>query len=777
MTFHGLLRVGATSSFTALSLAVASCRDSATAPPTAVEPSPSRSTVSVSAATVASGSVVTVTLRLFDDAGRPVNQGGRTVEFVPQGGLSTGSVGPTSDLGDGSYQAPFTGIIAGSPTGMGARVDGVAITSPLPTIRVTPGPFLPATSTVTISPRTVLPGGKAKLELITRDAAGNALDKGGLKVTLILAGGASAGVVGPVTDHNNGRYSAEFSALQPGPAIEVIAEVEGTPLTTPSVTMAVARGISIEDSRLTIAYDTVTIGNGLRVSLQLRDSANVARISGGDTVQFVMLQGATGTGVLDDFVDHDDGTYSANFTATKEGSVTFAAIINGREKKNDLATLAIEPTQVAPQKSSVYVSADTVAAGDSAIFTAELRDLHGVPVSSSNHTVNFSLSADGTSAGVIEPAQYEGDGVWSAKFTGIHAGTRVWVSATVDDSAEIQMLDDIGNSHLPSMIVIPGSVSVDSSRLTTHPSFISVGDTALIVLAARDAFGNDLTSGGLNVEVSRSGGAGVSVGRLTAVLDHDNGRYTSRYVADSSGSPDVIRATINGVSLASLLPEITVGTSCLAGPLSFSRSDLTINDTTRARVPVKSLTLPSGITTTLTVRLNDANSCPVVVPHSVAVTAAGGSTGEMGETVQLGDGRYEISFKGRVASGETILSAIVDGLPLASLPVRVSVVPGDISTHTSHLSADNATIAAGAQTVLRLQAKDVAGNRIHAGGRTVEFAVDGDIAHGTIAATVDNQDGSYSATYIAGASGGTDAIVAYIDGTPVTLKLMVTVLP
>jgi adhesin/invasin len=759
-----------------LLVVTAACSDDSAGPTAAGPISAAHAEVTASATSVASASAVTLTLRARDAQGRDLGHGGSTVVFTPGGGGSTGTVSGTLDRGDGSYEASFTGVIAGSATAIGALIDGVPVTTPLPAIRVTPGAFSAATSTITVTPRTVLPGGVAMVELISRDAAGNALDKGGLDVELHVAGGSSVGIVGPVTDHGDGRYTAAFTASNPGTPLGVTAEVNGAPLESPPPTVTVARGISLENSLLTVPFDSVTIGSGMRVTLELRDSSNVARTSGGDTVVFSVSGVAGGNAMLDDFVDHDDGTYTANLTATHEGVVTIGVRINGRDKA-DLPTVAIEKAPVTAQKSTVAVTTETIVAGDTTTFTAELRDLNGAPVTSADLRVEFTLSNDGTSSGAIGPARYEGSGIWSATFTAEKEGTRVRVGATIDDSTEIQMLDSLGNSHLPFISVIPGEVSADSSQLTADPPFINVGDTATIVLVTRDAYGNALTSGDHAVSFSRMGGPGASVGRILEVIDHGNGRYTAAYVGDSVGTQDVIAAAIDGHSVTSTLPAITVGPSCTPGPLSLSSSDLTINDTTSARVPVKALTLPSGVTTTLTIRVRDALDCPIAAFHAVAVTASGGqSTGVTGETVDLGDGRHVITWTGHTSGAAVTLTATVDGQPLSSTPVTVAVVPGDISTQTSLVTLSNSALAVGATGVIVVQARDGARNLITTGGRSLTFAVAGSGGGVVFGPTTDNHNGTYSATYTA-TTGGTRSIVAYIDGTPIVQRPVLTVSP
>lgn len=762
----------------------AACRDGSTEPGGgAGAAAAAYSQVTASQATVASGATAVLTLRAMDAQGRALSRGGSAVTFDASGGRSTGVLSSAIDKGDGTYEATFTGVIAGSGTTIGATIAGAAVTTPLPVIKVQPGAFSSARSTLAVNPRTVLPGGKATLEFTARDAAGNQLETGGLAVTLQVSGGSAVGVIGSVTDHGDGRYTAPFTAAQAGTPLTVSAIVEGAPASTSLPTLAVARGISLEYSLLSIPYDTLSINSGLRVTLQLRDSSDIARASGGDTVQFSVASGADGgEATLGDFTDHDDGTYTANLTGTRSGTVLLGVRVNGRNKGDDILTVTVQSSPFTAQQSVVRVSKVTLAAGDTATFVAELRDLNGKLLTAGDFTVSFSTtvngeSVDGMSAGEMSPTRYDGGGVYSAVFTAQKSGTPASVGAKVGDT-ELQMLDSSGVSHLPSITVSPGSASPDSTQLDTAPKRIPRGDSATIRLVARDAYGNPLAEGGLAVAFTRTGGAGVSVGHIGPMTDHEDGTYTARYFGDSTGAPDAIHAAIGGAAIISPAPTITVGPDCTAGPVSLAASDLTINDNTKAQFPVKVLTLPSGVTTTVTVRVADDKSCPVEQAHNVVVTAAGGtSTGVFGEVVNAGDGRYTVTFIGHTAGTPTILSATIDGAPLTSLPVAVTVVPGDISTKTSLTSSSLTSVAVGDTVVLTLEGYDGAGNRINVGGRAVVFVIESASDGGVIGPTKGAHDGTYAARYVAAKGGITDTIAALIDGTPVSKRVTVSISP
>jgi Invasin, domain 3 len=730
-----------------------------------------QSFVTVSRDTLVSGTLADLTLETRDANGRRITSGGHTVAFTASGGTSRGTVSPTTDRGDGTYAATFVGTTAGTPTTISATIDGTPVTQPLPTIAVVPGPIAPLQTIVRVSPRTILVGGQATLEVVIRDAAGNDLGRGGSQVVFLVAGGTSAGTIGPVTDHGDGHYTATFTGTAAGTALTVGATVDGAPIVAPLPTLTVAVGVSPDSSVLSVSSDTLSVNAGITLTLQVRDSFGVPRTSGGEHVVFTVDSSVgTGRGTIDSTTDHDDGSYTATFTATDAGTLVLGATLNAQPVRGPV-TITILATPLSPQQSTVNVSADSVAAGQSATLTALVRDLNGEPFTAESLSIAFTLSSDGTSGGTIGPVSDHGDGTFTATFTGERAGTPVTVGATINDSSQIQMLDSLGDSHLPTLTVIPGTPSPDSSLVSAAPAEIAPGDSATVELRARDAYGNALDVGGRAVVFHRHGSFSAGVGHFTPVLDRGDGTYRAFYVADTAGTADFVGATLDGAAVTSGDASILV--ACDPGTVqavSLDVSDVTVNDSTSARQPSKQVVLGSGVTTTILLRARDSRTCLVTAPHTVAFMTSGGtSTGTIGAVVDQGDGSYTAGFTGVAAGTPTTVHATIDGAAIASTPPTITVVPGDISAQTSDLSVARAAVDSGAVSLVTLQARDAAGNALVSGGRLVSFSLLAGGTHGTIGPTTDGNDGTYTATYTGTVvePGVFDSITAQIEGTPV----------
>lgn len=720
-----------------------------------------RSEVQISRGILVAGTEADLILVTRDTEGRRVRRGGRTVTFVVSGGTSRGQMGAVTDQGDGTYLATFVGTEAGTPATVGATIDGQPVTQPLPTIQVLPGPVSPIYSVIAVTPRTILNGGAATFELTSLDAWGNRLPGGGHDVAFSVSGGSSTGTIGAVSDHRDGRYTASFTATGVGTPLTVGATVDGDPVTTPLPTVTVAFGVAPDSSTLTVSSDTVLVNRGLTVLLTVRDSAGIRRVSGGEAVQFMVLGSSTGGGKVDSTIDHDDGTYTTNFTATAAGGpVAIGATLNGMPVGGPQPTITILPLPIGgAQQSTVSVSASTVAAGDSASLTLVLRDIDGNQVPAGGDSVRFTLGPGGSSSGTIGPVVDNGDGSYRAGFVGTVAGTAVTVGAVINDSIQILMLDSLGGSNLPTVTVVPGPFSPDSSRLSAVPARIEVDSTAVIWLETRDDFGNRLDRGGHRVTFQRdSTNIAASVGSIGAVTDHGDGTYTAPYLGISGGTPDTIRASVDGTPLTPLLPP-ALQVVCTAGPASPDSSIIRVNDST----------LPSGVSTTITLWARDHSACPVLAPLVIAfATSGGGSTGNLGSTVSRGGGVYTATFTGiRAGTATTILATI--GPAQVTGTAAITVIPGDISVDSSVMSLSRSAVDSGARSVATLHGRDAAGNSLVQGGRSVTVGISGMPVHGFMGTTTDRNDGSYAAVYTGAVAdpGFPDSITAWIEGTRV----------
>jgi YVTN family beta-propeller protein len=245
-----------------------------------------RSVITVSKDTVASGAKDTLTLQAKDSAGNNLTTGGLVVVFSHAGGTSSGSISAVTDNNNGKYTAVFTADTAGTETTIHATIGGQQVTSTLPTVTVIAGAISTAKSIVTSSDSVTTTGGTLTLTLTAKDAAGNALTKGGSTVVFTQGGGTSTGTIAPspATDNNTGSYTATFTGVNGGTATTIGATIGGVAVT--SAPLPTIRVLATVHSTDITASETWFAGtHTVTAPIRVRNGATLT-IALGATVKF-----------------------------------------------------------------------------------------------------------------------------------------------------------------------------------------------------------------------------------------------------------------------------------------------------------------------------------------------------------------------------------------------------------------------------------------------------------------------------------------------------------
>jgi hypothetical protein len=173
---------------------------------------------SASAGNGTAGTPTTISIRLEDEFGTPVEDGADQIRVTVTGANS----GPASvtDLGDGSYSASYTPQIAGTDQ-ITVEVNGTPVgESPL-TSEVAPGPSAASMTTASFERQAIF---FLVVGVTVRDAQGNLVQRGGDDVQVQLNGGTFV----PLQDNGNGTYSGSFGAGL-GPVTAVVL-LNGVPI-------------------------------------------------------------------------------------------------------------------------------------------------------------------------------------------------------------------------------------------------------------------------------------------------------------------------------------------------------------------------------------------------------------------------------------------------------------------------------------------------------------------------------------------------------------------
>src|SRR5215472_3924629 len=240
----------------------------ATAVPGPVNLAQSLVTVSPSD-TLASGTLITLTLQAKDSFANNLTTGGATVAFSVTGGTSTGSLSSVTDHGNGTYTATFTGIVAGTATALHATIGGLPVTSTIPALTVKPGALSLAVTTVSVDSTSLASGHVTQVRVLARDGAGNSLGSGGLTVVFSTSGGASTGNFGTVVDSGTGTYTVPFTGLLAGTATTIHVSISGNPVTNTLPLITVVPGAP-SAARSTVTVATGTVASGIVDTIRLQ---------------------------------------------------------------------------------------------------------------------------------------------------------------------------------------------------------------------------------------------------------------------------------------------------------------------------------------------------------------------------------------------------------------------------------------------------------------------------------------------------------------------------
>jgi len=336
--------------------------------------SAAKSTVEAGDATMTADgtSQTAVTVKLKDAQGNALTSGGSTVAIAS----TLGTVGPVTDNNNGTYTATLTAPTTVGPATISASVGGSAIASTA-SVQFVPGAASAAKSTVETTDASLVADGTSQTAITVKlkDAQGNALTSGGSTVAIA----STLGAVGPVTDNNNGTYTATLTApTTVGPAT-ISASVGGSAIASTASVQFVPGAASAAKSTVETS-DASLVADGTSqtaITVKLKDAQGNALTSGGSTVAITSTLGAVGS-----VTDNNNGTYTATLTApTTVGPATISASVYGSAIAETI-TVQFLTGEVSSSRSTVTAS-DLVVRADgttkSSIFV-KLKDDYDHPI-------------------------------------------------------------------------------------------------------------------------------------------------------------------------------------------------------------------------------------------------------------------------------------------------------------------------------------------------------------------------------------------------------------
>ena len=292
---------------------------------------------------------------------------------------------------------------------------------------------------------------------------------------------------------------------------------------------------------------TAGVGQPLETQLEVEVRAPDNLPVGGVDVRFRSLSGGTPA----DTIVTADAAGRARVTGVLgaiPGTQTFQASLPdfpGITAASFVATAT--GTVIAPATSVVTVASGNVISGNTVKLRLQGKDASGSDITSGGANVVFTRSG-GSSTGSISATADSGNGVYTAVFTGVLAGTATTIGATIDGAPV--------TSALPTIAVAPGAISTSGSVVTVSNGTVASGAAVTLRLRGRDAAGNNVATGGATVVFSNAGG--TSTGTIGATADSGNGVYTAAFTGELAGTGTSIGATLNGSAVTTPTPSLVV---------------------------------------------------------------------------------------------------------------------------------------------------------------------------------------------------------------------------
>ena len=259
------------------------------------------------------------------------------------------------------------------------------------------------------------------------------------------------------------------------------------------------------------------------------------------TVQFNSSDAAAGLPSDYPFTASDNGSHPFTATLVTAGAQTLAVSDVSGAATSGEASITVNPGPFAALAVSV---GPTAIVGNPVQVTVSAEDAYGNVVPTYGGTVTLSSTTGQSWPGYA----------YSTADAGAH------VSSIILDAVGYQQITATDQAtDLPGtagLLVGPAAADPADSTVLVTPTTITAGGTATVTLTARDAYGNQETSGGLPVDFGLISFGGQ--GTMGPVVDNGDGTYSATFTAGQLAGSNMVLAVMNGYVLPLPWPTISI---------------------------------------------------------------------------------------------------------------------------------------------------------------------------------------------------------------------------
>jgi hypothetical protein len=377
---------------------------------------------------------------------------------------------------------------------------------------------------------------------------------------------------------------------------------------------------------------TIQLGGTTAVTLQARDPYGNDLTTTGLKVSFALENKTGARGTFSTVKDNHNGTYTAIFTGTIDGSNSITATVDTLPV-TETVPITVAGGAVSLAQSIVTVASAQITAGLTTTVTLQAKYPKNNPEPAGGLTVAFKLGYTVGGQGTFSAVTDRGNGTYTAIFTGTLAGLNT-IRAFIDGK-EV-------TSAAPKITVVKGQFSPAKSPVTISATSMKASGAVTITFQPEDAGGNKLNLGSSPLPIFSVAGSTKNFG--TPVYNSKTGAFTANFSTTVAGS-FTFETMYNNQLVTSKTPTITV----LPGSVSLANSTVKASET--------SVTV--GTQVTVTVQTEDAYGNPEIEKLGVAFALASGSgKGTFGKVIYMGNGIYQATFT-PASAGNDIIEALI----------------------------------------------------------------------------------------------------------------------
>jgi hypothetical protein len=593
-------------------------------------------------------------------------------------------------------------------------------------------------STFTANPDTLPVRQSSVITLQLRSASGAPLTRSGGTVVFNADGGTLSGF----TDNNNGTYTANLTSTTVG-TVRVSGTLNGTSFRDTAEVVFTAGAAT--GYRVTSSADSVAAGSPVTITAQTVDADGNAVSVAGATVTWTSTNGGTFASPTSPV--GANGAATVVFTTSTTAGVTHT--VTATDAASLTGTSGNIVTRVGAATKLVFTQQPTDVTAGAAItpaVTVAVQDANGNVVTGATDSVSIAIGTNpggGTLSGTTMVLPVNGVATFS-NLSIEKSGTGYTLAAasaglTGDTSSAFNVA--AGAASQLTVTTQPSDSVQSGAQFPQQPS-----------VQLRDANGNAVAQSGVTVTAAIATGGGALGGTTTANTNASGvATFTDLSIAGTVGTRTLSFTAASVTPAASSSIYVRAGA---ASALVFS---------------VQPSNTAAGATITPAVQVSITDASGNVVDASSNVTLAIGNNPSGGTlagttTVAAANGVATFSDLSIDKSGAAYTLAASSGSLTGATSAAFNVTAGAASHATSTITANPTSIVAdGASTsTITVQLKDANGNNLIASGGTVVIAT----SLGTMSATTDNNDGTYTATLTSGTTvANTVQITATLNGT------------